>query len=197
MKFFLTLTLLFVIQFSMSQNIRRLEQLSNTDQTIENKAIIYGTFIQRLGLSSGGFPQDIQLRNLETEEIVSFRVKPTFKSAKQNTFIVYIEPGNYEILNYYWTKSMWYGGKTYTEPIFKAIDGFELIKKKDQSTDLSLAKFERYQFTLQADTLYYVGTWHFDQGIVSFTNDKETIDLTLSAHHRFLSFLKAITVLPK
>ncbi len=197
MKIFLTLTLLFVVQFSMSQNIRRLEQLSNTDQTIENKAIIYGTFIQRLGLSSGGFPQDIQLRNLETEEIVSFRVKPTFKSAKQNTFIVYIEPGNYEILNYCWTKSMWYGGKTYTEPIFKAIDGFELIKKKDQSTDLSLAKFERYQFTLQADTLYYVGTWHFDQGIVSFTNDKETVDLTLSAHHRFLSFLKAITVLPK
>lgn len=43
-----------------------------------NDAIIYGNFIQRLGFTSGGFPQDIRLENVDTKEIYRFRVKPTF-----------------------------------------------------------------------------------------------------------------------
>ena len=197
MKFLLAFSMLLFVQFSFAQKERNLTKVANTDYLVEDKAILYGNFVQRLGFSSGGFPQDIKLRNIETAEVVTFRVKPTYKSAKQNTFMVYIEPGTYIILNYEWTKSMWYGGKMYTEPIYKDFDGFNYISKKTDPNQFSHQKLERFQFTIEANTLYYVGTWHFDQSIVSFTNDKEELDQTISINHPHLDFRKAEVCLPE
>lgn len=193
MRFLIVLIMLLCVQFSFAQK-ENLEEVLNTDYLVEDKAILYGTFIQRLGFSSGGFPQDIQLQNTDTKEIVSFRVKPTFKSAKRNTFIIYIEPGNYVILNYWWTKSTWYGGKTYTEPIYKDSDSFTT---KEEGNQLIQTNLEQFTLSFQANTLYYVGTWHFDQSIVSFTNDKEELDLKITRSHPNLNFKKAEVHLPE
>src|SRR5690606_38236866 len=108
MKQILLLVISIFLSFSAySQNIKSLNSV-NVNETISgDNAIIYGTFIQRLGFSSGGFPQDIRIMNVETKEVSSFRVKPTFKSAKQNDFIYFIAPGKYIILNYWWTQSKW------------------------------------------------------------------------------------------
>ncbi|MGQ8867946.1 hypothetical protein [Myroides odoratus] len=196
-RFLTTLIFLLLVQLSFAQKEINLEELLNTDYLVEDKAILYGTFVQRLGFSSGGFPQDIQLQNTDTKEIVSFRVKPTFKSAKRNIFIIYIEPGNYVILNYWWTKSTWYGGKTYTEPIYRDFDSFNYITPKEGENQLIQANLEQFKLTIQANTLYYVGTWHFDQSIVSFTNDKEELDLKIARNHPNLDFKKAKVHLPE
>lgn len=107
--------LLFIISlfFSLSvysQSMKSLNIISANDTVPEGQAVIYGNFIQRLGFSSGGFPQDIRIINLESNEISTFRVKPIFKTAKENSFCYLIEPGEYAILNYWWTESKWYGG---------------------------------------------------------------------------------------
>lgn len=111
------------------QTLKQLNPVSKQDPASKQKAIIYGNFIQRLGFSSGGFAQDIRIMNVETKEIFPFRVKPTFKSAKENIFCFYLEPGNYVILNYLYTQSKWYGGKIFTEHIYKNVESSKIAEK--------------------------------------------------------------------
>jgi hypothetical protein len=130
MKYLTTVILFLTAIIGYAQNIIKLDELGSRDTIPKGKAVFYGKFIQRLGFSSGGFPQDIRLINLDTKEIFAFRVKPTFKSAKENNFCCVIKAGNYAILNYWWTQSKWYGGKIFTEPIFKGIDATDNLEKK-------------------------------------------------------------------
>lgn len=105
MKYLAAIILASLTMILHAQNFKALNRVNQRASLQEGKSIIYGNFVQRLGFSSGGFPQEIRLINRDTKEVVSFRVKSTFKSAKENTFIYFIEPGNYAILNYCWTQS--------------------------------------------------------------------------------------------
>ena len=156
----------------------------------------YGNFIQRLGFSSGGFPQDIRLINTETKEIFTFRVKPTYKSAKENTFCYILKPGKYAIYNYWWTQSKWYGGKTFTEPIFKNIDNTNNLQAKINSGEIKDKDLLQYTFTVGENSINYLGTWHFDKGLVSFTDDKQNFDIKIAGRFKKLDLSKAETVLP-
>lgn len=197
MKYFATLTLLFLTFLVRGQNYPSLLQVSSEEKPLAGRAIIYGNFIQRLGFSSGGFPQDIRLMNLDTKHIVSFRVKAAMKSAKENTFVYYIEPGRYAILNYWWTQSKWYGGKTFTEPIYKNVDVTDGFVEKINSGLIKTDTLQHFTFTLPDKGMYYMGTWHFDRGLVTFNDDKETFDQLLQKEYRQLDCTKAVTVLPE
>ena len=77
------LATVFFVFFSIiinGQNASTLNEIYRDDIVPAEGAIIYGNFIQRLGFSSGGFPQDIKLINLETNEIFSqfLSLKKTF-----------------------------------------------------------------------------------------------------------------------
>lgn len=170
-----------------------LDKVKKNDALPQGEAIIYGTFIQRLGFSSGGFPQDIILMNTETGEVVSFRVKPTYKSAKENDFFFHITPGDYEIVNYLWTQSKWYGGEMYQEPIFKNVDSRKLanVPVNDRPE-----KLKRFRFSIVANTINYVGTWHFDTGVVSFSNNLPDLDPAFFEKFSKLDFSKSIVSLP-
>lgn len=194
------LATVFFVFFSIiinGQNASTLNEIYRDDIVPAEGAIIYGNFIQRLGFSSGGFPQDIKLINLETNEIFIFRVKPTFKSAKENTFIYFIKPGKYAIHEYLWTKSTWYGGKFFTEPIFKNFDTTTYFEQKTKSEPINQNKLEQFTFEITKNSLNYLGTWHFNKGLVSFTDDKIQFDKLLESHYKKLDFLKAITTIPK
>ena len=115
--------LLFVSLCAAGQPGRRLDKLGDNEMIPAGQAAFYGDFIQRLKkFKSGGYPQDIRIINIETNEVFIFRVKSTFKTSKENPFCYLIEPGTYAILNYWWTESKWYGGKSYMEPIYKGED---------------------------------------------------------------------------
>ena len=86
MKKYLATLLILVSLTTNGQITITLKEVLSKDTVRSGQGIIYGLFIQRLGFSSGGFPQDIRIINLDTKEIFSFRVKPTFKSAKENIF---------------------------------------------------------------------------------------------------------------
>ncbi len=194
MKNYLTLLLTFLIVSSIqAQRIQTLEEFGEKEVIPAGYAVVYGNFIQRLGFSSGGFPQDIRLLNLETKEILAFRVKPTFKSAKENTFIYIIKPGTYAILNYWWTQSKWYGGKMFTEPIFKGIDATNETVLKQKTRE----ELKPFVFSLSENTLNYLGTWHFNTGLVSFTDDKSGLDADIKDSYPKLDFTAASTILPK
>ena len=197
MKHSVTIILIFLTMFAKGQNFTTLDEVSSGDTILNGKGIIYGNFIQRLGFSSGGFPQDIRLINLDTKEVLTFRVKPTFKSSKENTFVCHIKPGNYAILNYWWTQSKWYGGKMFTEPIFKNIDATDNFEKKIISGQINIDYLEQFTFSISENSLYYVGTWHFDKGLVSFSNDKTEFDNSLKNKYKKLNFSAAMTVIPK
>ncbi len=183
--------------FTKGQNLKTLEELNSGDTIRTGQAVIYGNFIQRLGFSSGGFPQDIRLINIDTKEILAFRVKPTFKSAKENIFIYSIEPGKYAVLNYWWTQSKWYGGKMFTEPIFKDIDASDDLEQKLKSGEIKTEELKQFIFNILDNSLNYLGTWHFDKGLVSFTDDKTQLDSTLKTKYKKLDFSTAKINLPK
>lgn len=173
-----------------------LRELSSKDSISNGNSIIYGNFIQRLGFSSGGFPQDITLKNIDSGEILIFRVKPTFKSAKENIFCYFIKPGNYMIENYWWTQSTWYGGKMFTEPIFKEIDATDNFEIKIKSGEINQDNLKRYTFKIEPNTLNYLGTWDFDKGLVRFKNDKADFDKKMSSKFKKLEFKNAETIIP-
>ena len=179
-----------------AQGIKALEETGVNDSIPSGQSIIYGNFIQRLGFSSGGFPQDIRIVNRNTGEVFAFRVKPTFKSAKENTFIYFIKPGTYTILNYWWTQSKWYGGKMFTEPIYKKIDGADNLEQKLASGKIRQEDLEQFTFEVSENSLNYVGTWNFDKGIVSFSDDKMQLDSLIQGKFKKLSFSGAKTQLP-
>ena len=182
--------------FANGQDLKALQEVGRGDTIPTDQAIIYGNFIQRLGFSSGGFPQDIRLINIDTEEVLAYRVKPTFKSAKENTFIYFIKPGNYAVLNYWWTKSKWFGGTIITEPIYKGIDSTNDLEQKINSGKLKADELQQFTFTITKNSLNYLGTWHFDQGIVSFTDDKTQFENVVKNKYTRLDFSTARLILP-
>lgn len=194
-------TLLFVCLTTLAsgqkQKVWVLEEVTTIDTIPKGQAIIYGNFIQRFAFSSGGFPQDIQLLDLDKNELLYFRVKPTFKSAKENTFFYFILPGRYAIVKYEYTQSQWYGGMMYTEPIYKGIDASLYMKDKEAAKRVDVSQFEQFAFTVEADQLTYLGAWNFDTGLVSFTDDREAFNLTLKKKYKKLDFATSKTVLPE
>ncbi|GAA0554973.1 hypothetical protein LX66_5581 [Chitinophaga japonensis] len=177
------------------QTIKKLIEVSNRDSVQSGQGIIYGLFIQRLGFSSGGFPQDIRLINFDTKEVFSFRVKPTFKSARENIFVYHIPAGYYAILHYVWTQSKWYGGKMFTEPIYKGM-AFSDIKRKAQAGQQTGGELKQFKFSVQPNTVNYVGTWNFDKEIVSFSDGKAKLDEELKVRHAMLNLKTAVVSIP-
>ena len=196
MKHILTALFILMAIVAKGQNYEQLKEIGSSDTVVPGQAVIYGNFIQRLGFSSGGFPQDIRIVNVDTKETFAFRVKPTFKSAKENTFTYALEPGTYAILNYWWTQSKWYGGKIFTEPIIKGVDATDDLNKMVSSGEINPNEIKYYTFTVEPNTVNYLGTWHFDTGLVSFTDDKTQFDELIKDKYKRLDLSTAKTVLP-
>lgn len=178
MKVFVCALLMLMPLISFSQKVTRLVSTYKKDTVEKGQGIIYGEFIQRLGFSSGGFSQDISIQHVASGEVYSFRVKGTFKSAKENTFCYHIPAGKFIILQYFWTKSKWYGGELHFEPVYKG------------------GSNERFEFVIEPDTLTYLGTWHFDEEMVSFKDNKTTLDGKVKGAFKNLSFDQARIELP-
>ncbi len=174
------ITLIIILGFTTmivnGQDFIQLNKVNNNDNIIEGQSIIYGNFIQRLGFSSDGFPQDIRIQNIETNEICRFRVKPTFTSKRENIFAFHIKPDTYKIIVYWWTQSKWYGGEIFTEPIYKNINTTQNFKIKLEKGEIRKEDLKQFEFTISENTLNYLGTWHFNTGTVSFSNEKNKID---------------------
>ncbi len=195
-----SITLLFLVLTTLitqGQNITRLKSFKKGDKIADGQAVIFGTFIQRLGFSSGGFPQDIRLLNIDTDEIYAFRVKATFKSSKADNFIFHIKPGNYAILNYFWTQSKWYGGKMYMEPIFKGVDASKDFDKKIATREVNVDDLQRYTFKIDENSINYLGEWNFNTGLVSFIDSKEHVNEDFYKKFKNIDLSEAKLNLPK
>ncbi len=192
------LLLVFVLMATVvqGQKLIHLKPVAGSDFLKEGNSVIYGNFIQRLGFSSGGFPQDIRLYNLDTQEYFAMRVKPTFKSAKENRFCYFIKPGRYAIVNYYWTQSKWYGGKMFTEPIYKNLEASKTEALR-RDGNLTRADMKSYCFEVLPASIHYAGTWHFDKERVSFSDDKARIDEKVRTKYKKLDLTTAKTTLPE
>lgn len=192
------ITILFILLsiIAKGQYYANLDKVETGDTIRDGRAIIYGNFIQRLGFSSGGFPQEIRLMKMETKELLTFRVKPTFKSEKENAFIYFLKPGTYTILYYCWTQSKWYGGKFFTEPIYKDIDVTDDLENKIKTGQINPDDLKQFSFRVTENSLNYLGTWHFDKGMVSFSNDKIEFDNYLKVKYKRLDFSSAKLILP-
>lgn len=197
MRTFLTTLLLCFSIFVQGQGLIRLDEPNASQPIPSGKAVFYGSFIQRLGFKSGGYPQDIRIMNIDTHATYTFRVKSTFKAAKENVFCYIIEPGTYAIVNYWWTKSTWYGGKSYVEPIFKGIEVTEKLEERVKNGELKEEDFEMFSFTVTENSLNYIGTWRFDKSPVSFTDDKSALDETIKDKYKGLDFPTAKRTLPE
>lgn len=194
----ITITLLLVTFSAVAQPGRRLEKAGENDAIPAGQAVFYGEFVQRLKkMKSGGYPQDVRLINVETNEVLIFRVKSTFKTSKENAFCYLIEPGTYAILNYWYTESKWYGGKSYMEPIYKGDDSILETERKIKNKELRPDELVLFKFTIKPNTLHYVGTWHFEQSPVFFTNEKDKTDEEMKDRYKKLEFSEARVGMPE
>ena len=194
---FLFLFLLSTMHHISGQKYEKLNNAGNLSGLSDHKSVIYGLFVQRLGFTSGGFPQEIRLVNVITKKFYTFNVKSTMKSSKKNFFIYYIEPGLYRIVNYYWTKSTWYGGEIHEEMIFKDIDtSNKEFRKKAKLGLVDPESLEPYYFEIRPNTINYLGTWHFDKGLVYFTDDKSELDEKLENKNNLIDLNSIIINLP-
>ncbi len=180
------------------QAYKSLEKAKSSKELNDSTSIIYGLFIQRLGFTSGGFPQEIRLQNIVTQTVYTFNVKATMKSSKENTFCYYIKPGMYKILSYYWTQSKWYGGVMHEESIFKDIDtSTKDYQKAIKRGEVDINKLSSYYIEIRPKSVYYLGTWHFNTGLVSFSDEKISLDEKLKKKFSDIDFENAITTLPE
>lgn len=197
MKHLLIAILLIASFGAAAQPGRRLEKLEVNDTIPAGQAAFYGEFIQRLKkFKSGGYPQDIRLINIETNEVLIFRVKSTFKTSKENPFCYLVEPGTYAILNYWWTESKWYGGKSYMEPIYKGEDSIFETERKIKNKEQRLDELVLFRFTVAENTLNYLGTWHFENSPIFFTNEKEETDKEMQDKYKKLDFRTSHITIP-
>lgn len=192
------IAILFLVSLNVAgQPARRLEKLGTNDTIPAGQAIFYGDFIQRLkNFKSGGYPQDIRIINVETNEVLVFRVKSTFKTSQENSFCYLVEPGTYAILNYWWTESKWYGGKSYMEPIYKGEDSILKTERKIKNKEQRADELVLYKFTVTPNILNYVGTWHFEQSPVFFTNDKEQADEKMKEKYKMFDHSSSNLAIP-
>ncbi|MFT5386664.1 MAG: hypothetical protein ACI81W_004077 [Saprospiraceae bacterium] len=182
MKFLITIIAIIGTMSLFGQKTISIPKVDKNTIEVKNDAIIYGNFIQRLGFSSGGFPQDIRLQNVETNQILTLRVKPTFQSKKENIMCFKIPKGEYIIHSYWWTKSKWYGGKVHDEPIYKVSNSKPI---------------ERFRFLIKEDKIYYIGTWDFDKSIVTFKNEKDNFDKLFKSKYKKLKVKNSEIVIPE
>jgi hypothetical protein len=195
-QYLIIIAFLFLTSLSYGQKSNSLRPFYISETIPADSAVFYGNFIQRLGFSSGGFSQDITLYNFDTKEVFTFKVKPTFRSAKENAFFYVVKPGTYFIIYYSWIQSKWFGPVNFREPIFKGIDSGDDFKSKLISGEIKKSDLLQYSFTVTPNSLNYLGTWHFDTGMVSFSSDKSKLDSAFKDKYKKLDFSKALIILP-
>jgi hypothetical protein len=110
-------------------------------------------------------------------------------------FFFHIPSGTYEILNYHWVRSTWYGNKIFNEPIFKDVNTTEDFNTKIATGQIKEKDLIRFQFTIATDSVNYLGTWHFNTGLVSFTDDNGHAKNFTDGFK--INFTTANTVLPQ
>jgi hypothetical protein len=198
MKYLLIISLTILFQGLIGQHIPSLDKVPKGAKLSNDQSIIYGDFIQRLGFSSGGYPQYIIIKNIESNMYYKFNVKTTYKSRKDNTFCYYINPGSYLIYSYHWTQSTGLGGTFYKEPIFKGIDATK-YNEYEEIVPYSLVESDsvRYKFEIKESSIHYLGTWKFDSGLVSFVDEKEKFDPEIETMYKKLNFNSAFNSIPE
>jgi TonB family protein len=142
------------------------------------KGIIYGTCLQRLGFSSGGLPQYVQVVNLSTGQVFRLGVKPTLRSRRENRFCYALPAGRYALREYEFGQ-------------------FERLARPVTGPGPTVAA-TRYVFTLAAGQLHYVGTWNLTSaGEPLFLNEKTTLDAALHADFPAVNFSAAQVAIPQ
>jgi len=194
MKKLITYFILFGTFHFTAQEFKVIEPLEKWDTIPRGKAVIYGSFVQRLEKNSITFPQNIQLINTDTKVLYRMNVKPKNSVAKENHFIYVIPPGKYALQNYFFTESLPYGARTHTENIYALSDPEEAELFEDASAE----KGTNHHIILEITgrTLNYIGVWDFSSFNVSVRTQKEDADLKFKKKYKQLNFDVAQTVLP-
>lgn len=184
-----------------AQKIERLKEANSSKKLSDDASIIYGHFIQRIGSDNKFYTQMIVLLNIVTNEAYSLNVGANHEKDTEKSFSFYIKPGMYKIHSYYyWTVSKWLIGKNHNELIYRDVDTSlrnhnYVYDSKDNRIDGY--KLESYHIEIRPNSIYYIGTWDFSTGVVSFRDDKIDFDNKIKKEYRKIPFNEAITKLPE
>jgi hypothetical protein len=172
-----------------------------------DQALVYGSCMQRLGNMKSGrdFAQHVRLANLSTGKVVRLEVKPSAQLRAQNVFCAALPPGRYALYQYEYAEghgaySM--GGsiggptgrgsagapgnkKTYEEDLYKALGAGLPLRAR------------RYEFTVAAGQLYYVGTWDLSkEDHPAFRDEKAQLDTEMRGSYKHFDLEKAVVAVP-
>ncbi len=179
-----------------SQQTGVLKKVYNGHTMRPDEAIVYGTFIPRLGMAHSLNFHEVRFQNVNTGEILKLKIKPKSRKSQDEKFVLIIPPGTYTILNYVWPEKRWYGNMIYTEPIFKGINSLDNLEEKILNGQIKAQDLQQFSFTISPQTVNYIGTWRFNTSLVSFTDDKGNMDDSIKNKYKKLDLSKALIVLP-
>lgn len=83
------------------------------------------------------------------------------------------------------------------EPIFKGVDASNNFDRKIASREIYIDNLQQYIFTIDENSLNYLGVWNFNTGLVSFIDNMNSFDEDFNTKYRNLDFTEAILNLPK
>ncbi|AMJ64966.1 hypothetical protein AXW84_05660 [Hymenobacter sp. PAMC 26628] len=152
------------------------------------KGLVYGRFLQRLSSNTLGQGQYVRLVNMTTHKSFRINVKPVLKTVRENTFCYALPAGRYALFVYEFPDPAWSGLRIHLESI---------LKPPSNATASTLGT-TRYQFTVAADKLHYVGTWNLaTENQPEFLNEKTLLDGYLQPEYEYLKFAEADLSIPK
>jgi len=147
--------------------------------------VLYGTCLQRMGLSSGGIAQYVRLVNLSTGQVFRLNVKPTLRSRRENPFCYALPAGRYALSQYEFNHSS----------VLLDFRAERLLRPRPVPGPNVAAT--RYLFTLAAGQLHYVGTWNFaNENEPIFLDEKSLLDPVLQADYPAAGLAGARVALP-
>jgi len=139
-----------------------------------NRAVLYGTCLQRLGAGSGGIGQYVRVVNLSTGQVFRFNVKPALRGRRENSFCYALPAGRYALSQYEFNHSN----------LVLDFRAERLLKPSPRAQSAPGVAATRYVFTLLPGQLHYVGTWNFaNENEPIFLNEKELLDPSLQADY--------------
>ncbi len=152
------------------------------------KGLVYGRFLQRLSNNTLGQGQYVRLVNMTTHKSIRINVKPVLKTVRENAFCYALPAGRYALFVYEFPDPAWSGLRIHLES----------IRKPPSNAMARTLSTTRYQFTVAADKLHYVGTWNLtNENQPEFLNEKTLLDGDLQSEYEFLKFAEAELSIPK
>lgn len=156
-----------------------------------------GTLFNDLDLAAVDFRRILEFRILKQACFINLGLNQHTKQEKQTHSFFIFPQVNIEFLFIGGQKVNGMVVKYLLKQSSKGLIHQQGLLGKNERGKIIKENLVQYEFTVEKNNLNYLGTWHFDTGLVSFSDDKIQLDKEMNSKYKTFDFENAIIRLPK